>query len=98
VFNAQMVRQKLGLTLEKAADGFVITKVQPDSPAAKAGLAPQMLIWAVDREAPPADVTGLAKLLYAKKKGDTVVLHILTLEQAGGFNVLRRNVVELTPR
>jgi serine protease Do len=98
VFNAEMVRQKLGLTLEKNQDGFAITKVEPDSPASAAGLAAQTLIWAVDHQAPPSDVTGFAKLLYAKKKGEPLLLHTLTIEHTEGFNVLRRNVVELTPR
>ena len=98
VFNAAMVRQKLGLTLEKTSDGFLITKVASDSPASAAGLVPQTLIWAVDRQAPPDDVTGFAKLLYAKKKHEPVVLHIARIEQLGDFNVVRRNVVEVTPR
>jgi serine protease Do len=98
VFNAEMVHQRLGLTLEKASDGFVITKVDADSPAASAGLSPQTLIWAIDRQTPPEDLTGFAKLLYAKKSHEPVLLHILTIERAGGFNVLRRNVVELVPR
>jgi S1-C subfamily serine protease len=98
VFNAEMVRQKLGLTLEKTPNGFVITKVDADSPAGQAGLGPQTLIWAVDRQTPPDDVTGFAKLLYAKKKDEPVLLHVLTIERSTGFNVMRRNVVELTPR
>ena len=98
VFNAALVRQKLGLTLEKSSDGFVISKVEADSPASKAGLTPQTLIWAVDRQSPPADITGFAKLLYAKKRGETVLLHTLTIEPAGNFNVLRRNVVEVATR
>jgi serine protease Do len=98
IFNAAMIRQKLGLVIEKTSDGFLITKVDPDSPASAAGLAPQTLIWAVDRQTPPDDVTGFAKLLYAKKAGTPVLLHTLTIERTGGFNVLRRNVVELTSR
>jgi S1-C subfamily serine protease len=98
IFNAAMIRQKLGLVVEKTPDGFVITKVDPDSPASAGGLTPQTLIWAVDRQTPPDDVTGFAKLLYAKKTATPVLLHILTIERAEGFNVLRRNVVELTPR
>lgn len=98
VFNAAMVRQKLGLTLEKTSDGFVITKVAADSPASAAGLAPQTLIWAVDRQAPPDDVTAFAKLLYAKNKDEPVLLHTMTIEKHEDFNVVRRNVVQVTPR
>ena len=98
MFNEGMVRQKLGLTLEKGSDGLLITNVDAGSPAEKAGLKPQTLIWAVDRQSPPNDTTGFAKLLYAKKNGEPVLLHTLTVERAGGFNVLRRNVTELVPR
>lgn len=98
VFNADMIRKKLGLTVERNSYGFIITDVEANSPAANAGLKPQTLIWAVDRQTPPDDTMGFAKLLYAKQKGDHVLLHILNVEQNGGFNVLRRNVVELVCR
>jgi len=98
VFNAEMIRQKLGLTLEKNPDGFLITKVDADSPASAASLTAQTLIWAVDRQTPPDDLTAFAKLLYAKKKGEPVLLHILKIERTEGFNVLRRNVAQLVPR
>ena len=98
VFNADMVRQKLGVVADKNQNGFIITKVDADSPASRAGLAAQTLIWAVDRQSPPEDLAGLAKLLYAKRAGETVLLHVLTIEQSGGFNVLRRNVAELPVR
>ncbi|HXS69317.1 MAG TPA: trypsin-like peptidase domain-containing protein [Candidatus Polarisedimenticolia bacterium] len=98
VFNAKMVRDKLGLSLKKTSDGFVITDVESGSPASQAGLQPQMIIRAIDQQAPPDDITGLARLLYAKKKNETVRLDIAVVEQVGNFNVLRRGVVELTPR
>ena len=53
VFNAKMVRDKLGLTLERSNFGFVITEVQPDSPAGVAGLKPKMIIQAIDLQVPP---------------------------------------------
>src|SRR6185312_11339012 len=96
VFNAKMVRDKLGLSLKKTSDGFVITDVESGSPASQAGLQPQMIIRAIDQQAPPDDITGLARLLYAKKKNETVRLDIAVVEQVGNFNVLRRGVVELT--
>ena len=98
VFNAELLRKKLGLAVERNSYGFIITKVETNSPAGDIGLTPQMLIWAVDRQSPPDDVTDFAKLLYAKRKGDTVLLHILTVERNGGVNMLRRNVVELIVR
>ena len=98
VFNAAMVREKLGLSLDRTVDGFVISEVQPSSAAAAAGLQKGMLIRAVDGDAPPADTTGLAKLLYAKKKGEAVLLHIAVMERSGNFNILRQGNVELVPR
>jgi serine protease Do len=98
VFNADMIRKKLGLVVERNSYGFIINDVDENSPAANAGLTPNTLIWAVDRQTPPEDIAGFAKLLYAKRKGDSVVLHVLNVERSGGFNILRRKVVELIPR
>jgi serine protease Do len=98
VFNAELIRKKLGITVERNSYGFIVTKVDTNSPAASVGLTPNTLIWAMDRQAPPDDLTGLAKLLYAKQTGDHVLLHTLRVEQNGGFNYLRRNVVELICR
>jgi serine protease Do len=98
VFNADLIRKKLGLTVETNSYGFVIDEVETNSPAANAGLTPNTLIWAVDRQTPPDTIAGFAKLLYAKRKGDSVLLHVLNVERNGGFNILRRNVVELVSR
>jgi serine protease Do len=97
VFNAAMVRNKLGLTLQKSPNGFVITGVESNSPAGAAGLQPRMIVQAIDLQAPPDDITGVAKLLYGKKKGETVLLDLAILEQNGNFTVLRRGRVELVP-
>lgn len=98
VFNSEMVKDKLGLRLERNPDGFVITEVQSNSPATTAGLQPRMIVRAVDMQEPPKDVTGLAKLLYSKKKGETVRLDLAVVERMGNFNVLRQGRVELVPR
>jgi len=98
VFNAAMIRNKLGLSLEKTTGGFVITDVEEGSPASQAGLQPRMVVRAIDQEAPPDDITGVAKLLYAKKKNEPVRLDLAVMERVGNFNVLRRGAVELVPR
>jgi S1-C subfamily serine protease len=98
VFNAAMVRDKLGLILERTADGFVVSEVQRGSVAETTGLQRGMLIRAVDRQPPPADVTGLAKQLYAKKKGESVRLDLALVERVGNFNVVHSAVAELVPR
>jgi serine protease Do len=98
VFNAKMIREKLGITLEQSPYGFVITDVQPDSPAGVAGLKPKIIIQAIDLQAPPENITDLAKLLYGKKKGESVSMDLAALEQTGNFVTVRRGRVELVPR
>ena len=98
VFNADLIRSKLGLNLERVPEGFKITEVQVNSPAGTAGLQPGMLVKQVDEQTPPADLTALAKLIYAKKKGETLRLDLTAWQSNGAFNVLRQGSVELSPR
>jgi S1-C subfamily serine protease len=98
VFNAEMIRNKLGLTLQKTPDGFVITDVQPGSPAGVAGLQKGILVRAVDGQTVPADQTRLARILYAKAKGEAVRLDLVLVERVGNFNILRQAAVNLVPR
>ncbi len=110
MFNADMVRDKLGLSLGaltpqvKASyggymsDGWVITEVQKDSPADAVGLQNGLLVTAIDGET-PADLTAAAKLLYPKKKGDHVQLKLMVRQRLGALNVLYQDVVvDLTLR
>jgi serine protease Do len=101
VFNAGLVRRRLGLDLNKlpmdSGNAFVITKVQDASPAADAKLQAGMFITAIDEEL-PGDITSLAKHLYAKKRGDPVRLDLELRRRAGGFNVVQTGAVEITPR
>jgi len=106
VFNAGMIRDRLGLSLEaltpelaqqyglRASEGYIITGVQADSPAAVAGLGRGILVTRIDGRA-PADLTAVAKQLYAKKKGEHVLLDIAVPQQTGRYYLLR---VELTTR
>lgn len=99
VFNVAMVRSKLGLALEKSPNGFVITEVEPGSPASGIGfLQPGVIIEAIDMQELPKDVTGVAKLLYAKKKGETALLDLAAIRQLGNFNVIQHQRVGLTLR
>jgi serine protease Do len=109
VFNARMIRDKLGLDLEEltpqlgarygvgASDGFLITGVEEDSPAAAAGLQRGILVNAIDGQL-PADLCAAAKLLYPKKKGDRIQLGIPVLQRMGSFNIRSQGVVELAVR
>jgi len=97
VFNAELIRSKIGLSLENRSDGFAITGVQSASPADDAGLQRGMLVTAVDGQA-PADVTELAKLLYAKKKGESALLYVTTVQRIDALNVLRQFNVAVAVR
>jgi serine protease Do len=109
VFNAELIREKLGLNLEEltpqvaarygvgAADAFFVAGVQEDSPAAAAGLQRGILVTTLDGQM-PADLCAAAKRLYARKKGDRVQLEIAVPQRMGNFNVLRQGAVELPVR
>ena len=109
VFNAGMIYEKLGLKLEELTpplaarygvgpnDGFLITAVEADSPAAAAGLQRGILVTAIDGQL-PADLCAAAKLLYSKRKDDRVPLEIAVPQRMGNFNVLRQGAVELAVR
>src|SRR6266404_4692255 len=109
VFNADLIREKLGVSLEeltprmaarygvRAGEGFVITGIQGDSSASAAKLERGILVRAIDGQT-PADLTGVAKLLFPKKKGERVQLEIAVQERLGAFNVLRDATVEIAVR
>ena len=98
VFNAKMIRDKLGATLQKNSAGFGITEVETNSPASAAGLQAGMIVRAIDYQELPEDETGIAKLLYAKKSAETVKLLIYFVQQMGNFNVPHQQWVSLQPR
>jgi S1-C subfamily serine protease len=98
VFNVEMIRRKLGLNLEWKAEGLIIAAVETNSPAATAGLLAGMQVKKVDDQSPATDATALAKIIYAKKSGESVHLEVAAWQQSGAFNVLRQGSVELLPR
>jgi len=109
VFNAGMIRDRLGLNLEEltpqeaarygvgAAEGFLVTGVEENSQAAEAGLRRGMLVTGIDGRQ-PADVGAAAKLLYPKKKGDRVQLDLAVRQRVGNFSILQPASVELAAR
>jgi serine protease Do len=86
IFNADMIREKLGLTLDPVARGnaaaFLITDVERNSPSARAGLQKNMVVTAVD-EQNPADVKNFAKMLHDKRAGEKVLIAVLIPQRAG---------------
>lgn len=106
VFNAGLIRDRLGLNLEELApqvaarygvgpsEGFLVTGVEENSQAATAGLQRNMLVTGMDGRQ-PGNLCAAAKLLYPKKKGDRVQLDLAVPQRMGNFNVLRQGSVEL---
>jgi serine protease Do len=106
VFNAGLIRDRLGLDLEELApqvaarygvgpsEGFLVTGVEESSQAATAGLQRNMLVTGMDGRQ-PANLCAAAKLLYPKKRGDRVQLDLAVPQRMGNFNVLRQGSVEL---
>ena len=106
VFNAGLIRDRLGLNLEELApqvaarygvgpsEGFLVTGVEENSEAATAGLQRNMLVTGMDGRQ-PGNLCAAAKLLYPKKKGDRVQLDLAVPQRMGNFNVLRQGSVEL---
>jgi S1-C subfamily serine protease len=109
VFNADLIRNKLGLSLEalspqtavrylNAAEGFIIAGVQENGPAAAAHLQNGMLVTSIDGQL-PEDVTAVAKLLYPKKAGDTAVLTAQLIRQiAPNYIEVSENTYEVKVR
>jgi serine protease Do len=112
VFNASLIRDRLGLDLEPLASKdlaaryhlnapgcFAISGIEEGGPATRANLQTGMLLLAVDGEIPTEfSLTALAKRLYAKKKGDPVWLDVGVWQPVGGMNVFNRGQVKLTVR
>jgi serine protease Do len=61
----------LGVTTEKNADGVKITEITKDSPAEKAGLQKDDIIWKID-ETKIDETKVLSETIRAKKAGDKV--------------------------
>ena len=109
VFNAGLIRDRLGISLESltrqvaarygvgASDGFLITGVEEESQVAAAGLQRGMLVTGVDGQL-PADLCAAAKLLYAKKKGERVQLELAVRQRMGNLDVVRQGAVEIPVR
>jgi serine protease Do len=110
VFNARLVKEKLGLDLEELTarevaaryriptpGALLVSGVEKSSPAAAANLQSGMLVLGLDNQT-TADVTALAKLLYAKKKGEPAELDLAGWERLGDLNVLRPFACNVIPR
>ena len=68
----------LGIRFSEAEDGLIVTDVQPDSPALKAGVRPNDVILKVDATSlKGADTGELVKVIGAMRPGTVVALDIM---------------------
>ena len=98
-FNSGLIRDKTGATLEEltpqvakalgynSTNGLVVSQVDEDSPAPKAGLAPGAIVFAVDGQE-VRDIVSAARLLHGKESGARLMLGIVQVRRSGPF--LRR--------
>ncbi|MDQ6632855.1 MAG: PDZ domain-containing protein, partial [Verrucomicrobiota bacterium] len=108
-FNADLIRQKLGVTLQEvtpdlaqalrlnSTSGFLVAGVDDKSPAQIAGVRRGYLITAIDGRV-PADLTDLAKILYEKKKGEKAQLGLVLTRQQGNLIQARPAAAEVKVR
>ncbi|MED5381084.1 MAG: trypsin-like peptidase domain-containing protein [Verrucomicrobiota bacterium] len=98
-FNTGLIREKTGATLEEltselarslgynSTDGLVVSRVDDDSPAAKAGLPVGSVVVAAEGQE-VNDIVRAARLLHSKGSGGRLTLDIVQVRRSGLF--LRR--------
>ncbi len=115
-FSSKLIRTRTGLTVEEltgddtavlgigSTRGAIITDVEANSPAAKAGLKKNMIITAADAQTmwfegqkAPTYVP-LARMIHAKKRGEKVQLDLIVPRRNGRYVQLQPAKVDLTLR
>ncbi len=104
-FNAALIERRIGVRLQQltpqlaryfgldSTSGFIIADVDADSDAA-GQLQAGCLVSAIDGQM-PEDMATAAKLVFAKKKGETVQLNVLAQQRQGRLTFLVPATVEL---
>jgi len=104
-FNPDLIRGKIGATLEEltpdiakalgynSTNGLVVSQVDSESLADKAGLITGVVVVAID-EQEVNDVVSAARLLHGKESGDRLALDIVQIRRSGLF--LRRATGRVT--
>ncbi len=109
VFNAALIKQKSGVSVQEitadlaeqlglaTTEGLLVASVDRASPGAEAGLQRGHIILGIDDQR-LQDVVSAAKVLYAKKRGETVPLEVLVQRRQGAFITAERVSAELKVR
>lgn len=109
VFNAALIRQKLGLTVQEMTRaqaarlglmtplGLYITDVEAGSEAERAGVQRGQILLGLDGKVPD-DLIAAARLLYHRTSGEPVVLDLLWLRRSGRLLLPQRGQVTLQVR
>ena len=103
--NSGLIREKTGASLEaltpevaralgfNSAEGLVVTQVDADSPADKAGLTTGLVVVAID-DNKANDIVNAARLLNRKRSGEGLKLSLVNIRRNGIF--LRRTTENVT--
>ena len=103
--NAGLIREKIGVSLEaltpevaralgfNSAEGLVVSQVDADSPADKAGLTTGVVVVAID-DRKASDIVNAARLLNRKTSGEGLKLSLVHIRRKGIF--LRRTTESVT--
>ena len=104
-FNAELIRRKTGALLKEITqdmarsmglrvEGFVVSSVDRETPAAEAEVQRGMLITGIDGQA-ITNLVQAAKLFYTKGKGDRVRLEVVVPRQRGAYVQYLQGTVEI---
>ena len=103
--NSGLIREKTGVSLEaltpevaralgfNSAEGLVVSQVDADSPADKAGLTTGVVVVAID-DRKAIDIVNAARLLNRKTSGEGLKLSLVHIRRKGIF--LRRTTESVT--
>jgi S1-C subfamily serine protease len=116
-FNSDLVEKKIGIEVEEVtpqlADalglgdkrGVIINRVEPNSPAARAGLRKNMIITTVDGQVtwhsdsqPAPSYVPVAKALYGKKKGEQSQFGVIIPQRIGRYLQFQQATVTVSVR
>ena len=115
-FNSDLIRKKIGIDVEEVTPqlaealelgdrrGVIIDEVEPNSPAARAGLRKNMIITTVDGQVtwysgqPAPSYVPVAKALYGKKKGEKSQFGVIIPQRVGRYLQLQQATVTVTVR